>query len=52
MEVTMKIVKKEVQSSTTNYPKDSHKEFCRRCMAHNRGCPANHGGAPSKSCSL
>lgn len=26
---------KPVKNPTTNYPKDSHKEFCKRCLAHN-----------------
>ena len=37
---------------TTNYPKDTHAAFCRRCMAHNNGCPITKRQKPSKKCSL
>lgn len=37
---------------TTNYPKDTHKEFCKRCMAHNKGCPITRSKKPSLKCSL
>lgn len=45
-------VKPPHSNPTTNYPKDTHKDFCRRCLSHNNGCPSNHGGNPSKKCSL
>ena len=32
-----KIVKE--RNKTTNYPKDSHVEFCKRCTAKHNGCP-------------
>ena len=34
---------------TTNMAMDSHKRFCRRCFAHNKGCPNPRG---QKECSL
>lgn len=27
------------RNKTTNYPKDSHAEFCKRCTAKHNGCP-------------
>lgn len=42
---------KPVKNPTTNYPKDSHKEFCKRCLAHNGVCPRTNG-KPSKACDL
>ncbi len=43
--------KKEV---TTNYPKDSHKRFCKRCMLqHYYVCPkTGHLVMTSKDCDL
>ena len=33
--------KKAVNKTTTNYPMDSHKAFCKRCVKYNGGvCPA------------
>jgi len=43
---------KKTVNPTTNYPKDTHKAFCKRCLSHNDGCPVTRGGGPSKSCSL
>lgn len=43
---------KPVKNPTTNCPKDTHKDFCRRCIVHNRFCPANGRDYPSRSCSL
>lgn len=32
---------KPVTNPTTNYPMDSHKAFCKRCVTYNGGvCPA------------
>lgn len=48
----MKKIKKaedQPKKTTTNYPMDSHKDFCRRCFARHGGCP-NRGGP--KACSL
>lgn len=42
---------KPIVNPTTNYPKDTHKEFCRRCLAHHAGCPITNRN-PAKSCSL
>lgn len=39
-------------NATTNYPKDSHKEFCKRCMSYNGGCPITRSKRPSRKCSL
>lgn len=43
--------KKAVNKTTTNYPMDSHKEFCKRCMGYNGHCPIT-GGKPSKHCEI
>ena len=44
---------KELNTKTTNYPKDTHKEFCDRCFKHNSGCPNKCGGQfKDKECSL
>ncbi len=37
---------------TTNYPMDSHKKFCVRCLEHNGGCPKTKNGKPLKSCKI
>lgn len=39
-------------NDTTNYPKDKHSDFCKRCMARNHGCPVTRSKKPSKKCSL
>lgn len=39
-------------NATTNYPKDSHKEFCKLCMSYNGGCPVTRSKRPSRKCSL
>lgn len=44
--------RKPAKNPTTNYSKDSHKDFCKRCMSHNSGCPITTGRFPSKECSL
>lgn len=42
--------KKEI---TTNYPKDGHKSFCKRCLLHNGVCPkTGHAAVTSKDCDL
>ena len=43
---------KAIKNPTTNYPKDSHKDFCKRCMSRNNGCPRTKGSLPAKECSL
>lgn len=40
--------RKKSKNPTTNYPKDSHKDFCKRCMKFNGYCP---NGNP-KTCNL
>ena len=43
---------KPVKNPTTNYPKDSHKAFCKRCMGYNGCvCPRTNGN-PTKACDL
>ena len=44
--------RKPTKNPTTNCEKDSHKEFCKRCISHNNGCPRTTGRFPSKECSL
>ena len=42
---------KPVRNPTTNYPKDTHKDFCARCLAHHGyTCPLGRAGM--KACSL
>lgn len=43
---------KPVKNPTTNYPKDSHKAFCKRCLGYNGGICPKTGFAPSKTCDL
>lgn len=43
---------KRISNPTTNYPKDSHKAFCRRCLAYNQGCPKTGRDRPTRSCAL
>lgn len=44
---------KPVVNPTTNYPKDSHKAFCKRCMGYNGGfCPNTHSIRPDGRCDL
>ena len=42
---------KRIKNPTTNYRKDEHKDFCRRCLDHNIVCPVT-GYKPSKLCDL
>ena len=44
--------RKAQKNPTTNYPKDSHKKFCDRCLAHNGGCPERMKGRSMHDCSL
>lgn len=41
-------------ANTTNYPKDSHKAFCERCLEryHEGICPITHSKNPSGRCDL
>ena len=43
---------KSTANPTTNYPKDSHKKFCKRCLAYNAGCPITGTAKPSGRCDL
>ena len=37
---------------TTNYPKDSHKQFCLRCFRFNEGCPKTGRKRKAPDCRL
>lgn len=43
-----------VVNPTTNYQKDSHKAFCKRCLEryHEGICPITHSKNPSGRCDL
>ena len=43
---------KPVKNPTTNYPMDSHKEFCKRCVKIHNCCPATPYGKLSPDCNL
>lgn len=45
---------KRVVNPTTNYPMDSHKEFCKRCLDRYNGgiCPMTKTKATHKGCSV
>ena len=44
---------KPVVNPTTNYPKDSQKTFCKRCLSYNENvCPVTGKETLSKSCDL
>ena len=43
---------KRVVNPTTNYPKDSHSAFCKRCKAHNGCCPITGTDKASKGCDI
>lgn len=43
----------KTNNSTTNYPLDSHKSFCKRCWEHHSGiCPRTGTKAIDKRCRL
>lgn len=44
--------KKTVKVTTTNYPMDSHKAFCKRCMKINGCCPMTGSDRASKNCDI
>lgn len=44
--------KHKQKNPTTNYPKDSHKSFCKRCFAYNKGCPETNSLIISGDCTL
>lgn len=39
-------------TKTTNYPKDTHADFCERCYKHNRACPNTGAKRKDNSCSM
>ena len=43
---------KRVVNPTTNYAKDSHSAFCKRCKAHNGCCPITGTDKASKGCDI
>lgn len=45
---------KEIKVNTTNYPKDSHAAFCKRCKERYHGgvCPVTNTKEVAKKCSL
>lgn len=45
---------KPVVNPTTNYPKDGHNAFCKRCLEryHEGTCPITHSKNPSGRCDL
>lgn len=40
------------KNPTTNYPKDEHKQFCKRCFAHNGKCPNTGAKSKDRDCQL
>lgn len=43
---------KRVANPTTNYPKSTHAEFCRKCLSYNNGCPNTNTPYPDRHCTL
>lgn len=43
---------KRVKNPTTNYPMDTHKDFCKRCLKINGLCPMTNSMAPHKGCNV
>lgn len=43
---------KRVKNPTTNYGKDTHKQFCKRCLAFNGCCPETGSVKESNKCNL
>ena len=45
--------RKPQKKPTTNYEKDSHKKFCKRCFMQNDfKCPSNHEIYPDPNCEI
>ena len=44
--------KKAVKNTTTNFPMDSHKAFCKRCMKINGCCPITGTAKASAHCDI
>lgn len=52
-EVNEKLIRSfEKSGDTLNYPKDSHKDFCKRCFAKHSNCPNTNTSAIDNNCSL
>lgn len=45
-------VKKTTKNPTTNYPFDTHKAFCKRCLKQHGKCPVTKSGTLAQDCSL
>ena len=43
---------KKTVNPTTNYPRDGHEYFCKRCQKYNDGCPITGTKRPTKECGL
>lgn len=44
---------KKVKTNTYNYPPDSHKEFCKRCLKYNNLiCPVTGKTHTSSTCNI
>ena len=43
---------KKQRNPTTNYAKDTHKQFCKRCMVYNGFCPDTGTLRKSFACNL
>lgn len=46
------MVKKDRPTNSTNYPIDSHNEFCKRCMKHNGFCVNTKTQRKDPTCKL
>lgn len=44
--------KRKQKNPTTNYAKDTHRKFCKRCFDYNNGCPETESKRKSRVCSL
>lgn len=43
----------KVKTNTYNYPPDSHKEFCKRCLKYNNSiCPITQKTVVSYTCNI
>lgn len=43
---------KPIVNPTTNYPMDTHKKFCERCLKKHGKCPATKSGKLNPDCNL
>ena len=46
------ICTKKSRKQTHNYPMDTHKDFCKRCLGYNKGCPMTGKARPTRACSV